>query len=385
MNIGYCRVSTEEQARTGYSLEFQETELRNKFAQMGITDYRIMRDNGVSAKNMNRASMKKINNYIKDGEVDILLVYKLDRLTRNLSDLILFLNDCALNNVKFISLVERLDVTSAIGRLFVYIIGILAQFEREQISERTFTGLIEKARKGEYPYRLAPYGFTKDDNHKLHKNLEQVQIIRQVYQMYALDYEPESILLEYGDSVGLKFHKGIHQFLSRYIYQGLVEIPKTSGHLFQICEPIFSEDEVKNIDDRKHQNKKRGLKKNNYKYFNKVRINGKPTRHTKIIKHNNLEYYYYYIKGVAFVNEVEIDQYLYNLHRMKELKKIEKLEKQIEAYSKALISCQISKADFDQKYEELNQIYVEEVKFKYINVIVDNVDNTIKHFEIIEK
>lgn len=382
MNIGYCRVSTDEQARNGYSLEYQETELRKKFKQLGITDYRIMIDDGVSAKNMNRPNMKRINKYIKEGEVEVLVVYKLDRLTRNLADLIAFLNDCAIKQVKFISIVENLDLNSAIGRLFVYIIGILAQFEREQVSERTFTGLIEKARKGEYPFRNVPYGFTKDENHKLHAKPDEVKVIRHIYKLYALDYEAESITVEYADSVGLKFHKGIFAFLSRYIYQGYVEVPKKSGKLIPICEPIFSEEEIKNINDRKYHNKRRGVKRHNYKYFNKVKINNQSARHTKVKRKDSLVYYYYYIKNVAYINESEIDQFLYNFHKMREFQKVTALENEITEYSKALICGEISKAEFDSKYEELKQLHVDEIKFKYINVIIE--DN-IRHFELIEK
>lgn len=381
MNIGYCRVSTDEQARNGYSLDFQETELRKKFTQMGITDYRIMVDDGVSAKNMNRPNMNKINDYIKEGDVEILLVYKLDRLTRNLSDLIIFLDACTLHEVAFISIAESLDINSAMGRLFVYFIGTLAQFEREQISERTITGLIAKANKGEFPHRSSPYGFIKDEKEHLHQNPAQVKVIRHIYQLYALEFESESVVLEYAKQSNLKIHKEIYTFLSRYIYRGYVEIPSKSGNLIEICEPVFSQEEFEIIKARRYQNRKRGTKKYEYKYFNKVMINGRPARHCKVKKKNNREYNYYFIKGVGYVNEIEIDQFLMKLHKTKEYSRKEQLENLLKDYSKALLNGNMTKDEFDKKYEEVSQLHLDEVKFKFINVIIKG---KVKYFEIVE-
>ncbi len=96
---------------------------------------------------------------IEQNKVQTFVVFKLDRLSRSVSDLIKFLDDFNNANVNFISIAEKIDLSTAFGRMFVYIIGIFAQFEREQISERTLAGMMEKANQGQYPYNNIPFGF----------------------------------------------------------------------------------------------------------------------------------------------------------------------------------------------------------------------------------
>lgn len=160
----YIRVSTEEQALNGFSIRAQEEKLM--YYATNIKDwhvYKIYSDEGISGKDIkNRPSLQAMLNDIKDGKVNNVLVFKIDRLTRSTKDLIelveLFNNyDCDFN-----SLNECIDTSSATGRMFIKIIGIFAEFERENIVERVKLGFERKVREG---YSIcsstAPFGYDR--------------------------------------------------------------------------------------------------------------------------------------------------------------------------------------------------------------------------------
>lgn len=135
----YRRVSTREQADEGMSLFAQEKKIENyiKFESdftnksLIITDYL---DKGLSAKDMRRKALQKM--IVDLDSLDLIIVVKLDRLTRRIDDLLYLLNLFNKNNVSLISINEKLDTETATGRFFITILGSLAQLEREQISER---------------------------------------------------------------------------------------------------------------------------------------------------------------------------------------------------------------------------------------------------------
>ncbi len=90
INIGYARVSTMEQVKTGYSIEFQQERIKEQFEKINIEDYRIFVDDGVSGRTLNRLKIKMIIQMIQSNKVSSVVVYKLDRLSRNITDLIYF-------------------------------------------------------------------------------------------------------------------------------------------------------------------------------------------------------------------------------------------------------------------------------------------------------
>lgn len=140
--VGYIRVSTDEQAESGYSLAAQERAIRAYCETYGLELLGIESDEGLSAKNLKRPGVHRA----LDHGVG-LVVWRLDRLTRSLRDLSVLLegpfSTRALHSVQ-----ERLDTTTATGRLVVNMLGSVAQWEREVISERTKAGMAEARRQG---------------------------------------------------------------------------------------------------------------------------------------------------------------------------------------------------------------------------------------------
>ena len=147
----YLRVSTEEQAKEGFSIHAQKEKLT---AYANINDWEIYDfyiDDGISGKNItDRPSINRLIEDVKSGKVNNVLIYKLDRLTRSVKDLINLIELFEEHNCSFNSVTEKLDTSNAVGRMFIKIIGIFAEFERENLAERVAFGYEQKTREGNY-------------------------------------------------------------------------------------------------------------------------------------------------------------------------------------------------------------------------------------------
>ena len=161
--VGYVRVSTEEQAREGVSLEVQEDKIK-KYADLHNLELMgVISDEGKSGKDLNREGMQKVITLCKDRSVDHLVVYKMDRLTRRTLDLLTLVEEVFKpNKVQFHSISEKVDTSTAQGKFFLTITGAMAQMERDLISERTREALQYKISKGEN-VGSPPLGFLAED------------------------------------------------------------------------------------------------------------------------------------------------------------------------------------------------------------------------------
>ncbi len=179
----YIRVSTEEQAREGYSLAAQESALKDYVGMMGYDLYKIYRDEGKSAKDIkHRPALQQL---LKDAEKKsfrAICVYKLDRFSRSLKDLILTIEKLKTLNIDFISLQDKIETASASGKLMFHIISSFAEFERDIISERTRFGMTEKA-KGGGVISKAPLGYSIKEG-KLVLDLDKKDEIIQIFKTF---------------------------------------------------------------------------------------------------------------------------------------------------------------------------------------------------------
>ena len=137
MNIGYARVSTEEQ-----NLDLQQDALKKAGCAV------IYEDHGISGADRTRPGLAKALSAARAG--DVLVVWKLDRLGRSLPHLVETVNGLRDIGVGFRSLQEQIDTTSAGGRFYLHILAALAEFERELISERTKAGMAAAKRRGQH-------------------------------------------------------------------------------------------------------------------------------------------------------------------------------------------------------------------------------------------
>ena len=147
---GYMRVSTDEQVKEGVSLGNQEQKIR-LFCQAKDWDLiEIYRDEGKSGKDLKRDNMQRLMAEVQLQRFDVVVVYKVDRLSRRQRDLWYLLDDVfEPHGVGFVSVNESFDTTSAVGKACLGMIGVFAQLERDLISERTKDALAFKKSKGE--------------------------------------------------------------------------------------------------------------------------------------------------------------------------------------------------------------------------------------------
>lgn len=175
--IAYVRVSTEDQAREGVSLENQIEKVKAYATVKDLGLIEIIKDAGRSGKDLEREGMEKALNILKSGKADALIIYKLDRLTRSTKDLLNLVYDLFIpNDIALHSISENLDTTTANGRFFLTMLGGIATWERETISERTKDALNHKKVNGQWVGRV-PYGF-KIENNCLVEDLEQIKVIQ---------------------------------------------------------------------------------------------------------------------------------------------------------------------------------------------------------------
>lgn len=179
----YARVSTEEQAKEGYSIEAQENRLKDFVSSQGWVVADLYIDNGFSAKNLERPEMKRMIRDIKKGRIDVVLVYKLDRLVRSVLNLHELLQLFDKHDVKFRSATEMFDTTTAMGRFFITLVGAMAEWERENLGERVLVGMETKAGKGERNGGAAPYGY-RIVSGKLVKDTSEGAVLHRIIRMY---------------------------------------------------------------------------------------------------------------------------------------------------------------------------------------------------------
>ncbi|MCD7814411.1 MAG: recombinase family protein [Lachnospiraceae bacterium] len=124
-------------------------------------------DEGYSGKDTKRPQFRKMMERIDQGECDYLVCYKLDRLGRNIADIANLVEKLDKKNIFFISIKERFDTTTPIGKAMLYFAGVLAQMEREQIAERVRDNMILLARKGRWLGGNTPLGFRAQSEAKV--------------------------------------------------------------------------------------------------------------------------------------------------------------------------------------------------------------------------
>jgi site-specific DNA recombinase len=174
--IGYIRVSTDEQAKEGMSLENQETKIRDYCKLKDFEIIEIIQDAGISAKNLRRPGAQKVLEMAQEKMIDAVVVYKLDRMFRSTVDALETTKQFDKWNVSFHSIQEALDTKSAMGKFFFTLTAALAEMEREIIGERTRDVLQRKKANGEV-YGNIPFGFKKFKGKLLAHNDEQKTVL----------------------------------------------------------------------------------------------------------------------------------------------------------------------------------------------------------------
>jgi site-specific DNA recombinase len=227
----YIRVSTTEQSEHGYSIDEQKERLMAYCVAKGWNPVGPYVDPAYSGGDLNRPGLQKLISEIKS--LDLVLVYKLDRLSRRQKDTLFLIEDVLLKNkVDIVSLQENLDTTSPFGRAAIGILAAFAQLERDTFKERSLLGRTGRARTGKWVgSSRPPIGYRYDDLGLIidEYEAEQVKIVYSLYlqghglQKIAEIMKSKGYTHKYGD---WSWWGGVATMLKNSVYIGKVKFNK---------------------------------------------------------------------------------------------------------------------------------------------------------------
>ena len=298
----YMRVSTEDQAREGFSLPEQKARLETfcEFKGYEIIDYYT--DAGISAKTGNhRPEFERLKNDIKAKKINTIVALKLDRITRSIYDwenLMTFLdeNDAYLDCVN-----DEINTTSANGKMISRLLMSVSQNEIERTSERTKIGLAGAIKQGHIPH-IAPLGYKREDK-KLVIDYSTKDIIIRIFYLYYNGYSYQKISNLFNEEKVLGKDNWrdstIMGILENEIYKGdFVHGKKTKHPTYyeDVVEPIISKEMWEDCQVQKKKNSRSYKRTLTYLYLQKLKcpkcgrvLGGKATT-----KKNGRAYFYYY-------------------------------------------------------------------------------------------
>lgn len=204
---GYGRVSTEEQANEGHSLDAQREKNLKYIQDAGWTLIGYFDDPGYSGKNLKRPGIQRLIEEIERGHIDAVVVHKLDRLTRNIGDLYKLMQLFEERRVKFMSITEHIDTSSAMGRMFTFMLGIFAQWYRENLSEEVKKGMSQRAKKGLHNITVPLYGYEREDDGSLVVKPSEAKWVRWIFEQYLAGIGSTNIAKRLND-MGIRRNRG---------------------------------------------------------------------------------------------------------------------------------------------------------------------------------
>ncbi len=241
----YIRVSTENQLEN-YSIEEQTERLKAYCKAKDWSIYKIYTDGGYSGGNVERPALQQLISDIQRNLIDLVVVYKLDRLSRSQKDTLTLIEDQFLaHQVDFVSMSENFDTSTAFGRAMIGILSVFAQLEKDQITERFTMGRIGRAKNGYYHGgSTAPTGYDYVNDELVINEYEAAQV-KEVYDRFLNGYSINSIRKYMSENYTNKYgnwssHTLVLNILRNSTYTGKV---KFKGIEYDgIHQPIISED-----------------------------------------------------------------------------------------------------------------------------------------------
>ncbi len=273
----YIRVSTEDQAREGFSLPEQEKRLRAMCEYKGYEIYKLYKDAGISAKTGNtRPAFEELLQDIRDKKCNTIVVLKLDRLTRSVFDLEGIMNFLEENNAYLDCANEEINTTNSSGKMVARLLTTVSQNEIERTSERTKFGLSGAIKEGHIPAR-APLGYKHIDKKLVPDPLTKDIVIR-IYNLYfeGKSYYNIATIFNEEQVLGKTNWKdtGILRIISNEVYKGDYVHGKRTNHptLYRdVVEPIVSKEMWDNCQVQKKKNQKNYMRTQTYIFLQKLK------------------------------------------------------------------------------------------------------------------
>ena len=368
----YMRVSTEDQAREGFSLPEQRERLEAfcKFKGYEIIDY--YQDAGISAKTGNlRPEFERLKDDIRAKKINTIVALKLDRITRSIYDwenLMTFLdeNDAYLDCVN-----DEINTTSANGKMISRLLMSVSQNEIERTSERTKIGLAGAIKNGHIPH-IAPLGYKREDK-KLVIDYSTKDIVVRIFDLYynGYSYQKISNLFNKEKVLGKDNWRDstIMGILENEIYKGdFVHGKKTKHPTYyeDVVEPIISKEMWADCQVQKKKNSRSYKRTLTYLYLQKLKcpkcnriLGGKATT-----KKNGNSYFYYYCNDC----KIEFKEKVINDYFNQFISELVEYDSVVNQFFLPMI-----KQKFDEPKEQLEKeindqkVKLERIKKAYIN------------------
>jgi site-specific DNA recombinase len=179
----YLRVSTDEQAEEGFSLDAQERMCRMAAEIRGWTVVELYRDDGYSGRSDDRPALQRLVKDLRSGKANAVIVHKLDRLARNLHLMLGLVKGWNKDGIAFLSVSEQMDFSTPMGIVVLQILGAIAEWYSNNLAQETKKGLTEKARQGGWVGSV-PYGYRLVDGALVVVDEERQAVIA-IFELYA--------------------------------------------------------------------------------------------------------------------------------------------------------------------------------------------------------
>ena len=253
-----CAIYTRKSCEDGLELEYNSLDAQYDSAEAYIRSqasngWRVIPkrydDGGFSGGNVNRPALKALMRDIENGEVDVVVVYKIDRLSRSLGDFPDLSKIFERHNVSFVSVTQQIDTSNAAGRMMLNILMSFAQFEREMTSDRIRDKIYATRKKGLWSGGMIPFGYKTVDK-RLVPDPVTAPVVRHVFARYAESASAKLVASELqkkfgprtfgskkgGDPTWRMMH--VYRILRNPVYKGEL-LHRATGEIFHgLHEPL---------------------------------------------------------------------------------------------------------------------------------------------------
>ncbi len=362
----YIRVSTQEQVEN-YSIEVQKERLEAYCKSKGWDIYNTFIDGGYSGASLERPDLQRLLNELDN--IDTVVVYKLDRLSRSQRDTLTLIEEHFLkNDVDFVSITETLDTSTPFGKAMIGILSVFAQLERETIAERMRMGHIKRAENGHRVMggNYDPAGYTRQNGQLLQVEEEVKHIKRafDLYEQYHSITKVQECLKEEGFPVW-RFRR-YRDILSNPLYIGQV---KFAGKLYKGQHKAFiTPEQFNRVQDLLERHKGQNSHKAKMSLLSGLIKCDKcgesfVSYSTGISKKNKIHYYYYTCRARRFPSEYpeKCHNKIWNRDKLEliiisEIKNITSKKSKAQKKQKSVDYEKLIK-DIDKKMERLLEVY----------------------------
>ena len=383
----YTRVSTEDQAREGFSLGEQEEKLKEYYKFKEYEIYKIYKDAGISAKIDKRPAYQEMMQDVKDGKINVIVAFKLDRITRSVFDiekLMKFVNDyeCDID-----CMADESNTTTSNGRMVMRIMTSVSQNEIEKCSERTKFGMAGAIKQGHIPNK-APLGYTRDEKKLVPDPLTNDIPIR-IFNLYLEGNSHQKIanILNKEKVLGKTnwLDSTIQKILTNEVYKGDFVHGKRTKHptyYENVVEPLVSKETWENCQYQKQRNARHYERTATYLFTNKLKcskcgcfLGGKATK-----KKNETRYFYYKCeKCKTYYTEEKVEDLL--LDSFIELQRYDEL---LNEYYTPFIKSKLhnNMKDYEKELKELDK-QLDRINTAYIKGVtkLDYFEREVKQIE----